>query len=183
MHPADLRVETVAHSFEDYRYRTPIKFGGVAVDRVTLLNVSVTARVGDRRAKGFGSMPLGNVWSFPSRVMSYDTTLGAMKTLSARIAKLTGDCRESGHPLDLNLMLEPEWLKAADEVSKELKLAAPIPKLCTLVTASPFDAAIHDAFGKALGLNCYQTYGPDLVTHDLARYLNADFKGEYLNRY
>ena len=44
-----------------------------------------------------------------------------------------------------------------------LTLPAPIPKLCTLVTASPFDAAIHDAFGKLHGRNCYRTYGPDLM--------------------
>jgi L-alanine-DL-glutamate epimerase-like enolase superfamily enzyme len=74
-------------------------------------------------------------------------------------------------------------LKAAGEVSKQIKLDAPIPKLCTLVTASAFDAAVHDAFGKAHGLNCYRTYGPEFMTHDLSRYLGPDFKGEYLSQY
>ena len=36
-----MRIEAVSHTFEDYRYRTPITFGGVALDRVTLLNVTV----------------------------------------------------------------------------------------------------------------------------------------------
>ncbi len=57
--------------------------------------------------------------------------------------------RSIGHPIDMNTLLEPEYLEAAAEVSSELQLAEPIPKLCTLVTASPFDAAMHDAFGKA----------------------------------
>ncbi|HEX5483561.1 MAG TPA: enolase C-terminal domain-like protein, partial [Terriglobia bacterium] len=51
------------------------------------------------------------------------------------------------------------------------------------VTASPFDAAIHDAFGKAHNLNCYLTYGPDFMSHDLAHYLAPQFKGEYPSQY
>src|SRR5207253_7583126 len=51
------------------------------------------------------------------------------------------------------------------------------------VTASPFDAAIHDAFGKVHGRNCYRTYGPDLMTYDLSHYLGPDYKGEYLETY
>jgi L-alanine-DL-glutamate epimerase-like enolase superfamily enzyme len=180
----DIRIEEVSPSYEDYFYRAPYKFGGRLVDRVTLLNVRCTVRtVGGRVARGFGSMPLGNMWAFPSRAMSYDTTLGAMKALAERIAKLTADYKETGHPIDINWALEPEYLKAADEVSRQLKLTEAIPKLCTLVTASPFDAAIHDAFGKAHRLNCYHTYGPDFMAHDLSHYLGPQFKGEFLDRY
>ena len=52
-----------------------------------------------------------------------------------------------------------------------------------LVCASPFDAALHDAFGKAHGLNCYHTYGPDFMNHDVGHYLGDVFKGESLDRY
>ena len=58
-----------------------------------------------------------------------------------------------------------------------------IPILCTLVCASSFDAALHDAFGKVHGLNCYRTYGPDFMNHDLGHYLGNDFTGESLDRY
>ena len=64
-----------------------------------------------------------------------------------------------------------------------MRLDRPIPKLCTLVTASPFDAAIHDAFGKAHNLNCYLTYGPEFVSHDLAHYLTPEFKGKFPGQY
>jgi len=182
--PGNIRIEDLSFSYEEFRYRAPYKFGGVPVDRATILNVTavVTSREG-KTAKGFGSMPLGNVWSFPSREMDYSTTLGAMKALAERISKITANYKEYGHPIDLNVALEPEYLKAAAEVSKELKLASPIPKLCTLVTASAFDAAIHDAFGKLHHRSCYQTYGRDLLSRDLSHYLNQDFKGEYLDRY
>lgn len=182
--PTDIWIEDVSFDYQDYLYRTPLKFGGTVVDRVTLLNVNCVVRTGkERLARGFGSMPLGNVWSFPSRVMSYDTTLNAMKVLAERIRNLTAACQEWGHPIDLNWMLEPEYLKAAAEVSKELNLAEPIPKLCTLTTASPFDAALHDAFGKVHGLSCYHTYGREFMTHDLSYYLGPEFKGEYLSQY
>ncbi|HKC86804.1 MAG TPA: hypothetical protein VKG02_12555, partial [Blastocatellia bacterium] len=164
--PTDIRVEDLTFGYEEFRYRAPYKFGGVPVDRATILNVNVTVRTRDgKTAKGFGSMPLGNVWSFPSRTLSYDTTLAAMKTLTERFARLTADCKESGHPIDLTHILEPLYVKAAAEETLRLQLAEPIPVLCSLVCASPFDAALHDAFGKAHGLNCYHTYGHDFLAH------------------
>jgi L-alanine-DL-glutamate epimerase-like enolase superfamily enzyme len=180
----DIKIQDVTFDYEDFSYRTPIKFGGVALDRATILNVHcrVQAQSG-RTARGFGSMPLSNVWAFPSRVLNYDTTLGAMKALAERIATLTAACKEAGHPIDLNWQLEPEYLKAAKEASQQLQLAEPIPPLCTLVVASAFDAAVHDAYGKAHGLNCYHTYGPDFLAHDLGHYLGSEFKGERLDRY
>jgi L-alanine-DL-glutamate epimerase-like enolase superfamily enzyme len=64
-----------------------------------------------------------------------------------------------------------------------LNLAEPIPRLCTLVVASAFDAALHDAFGKLHGRNCYHTYGPDFMSHDLGHYLGQEFQGESLEQY
>src|ERR1039457_4722181 len=144
----DVRIRSVDIGYEDFLYRVPIKFGGRALDRVTLLNVHcvVEGRNG-RTAKGFGSMPLGNVWSWPSAALPYDQTLQAMKDLAARIAILYRGVSEYGHPIDLTAIAEPAYLKAAQELSS--KLPEPIPMLCSLVTASPFDVALHDAYGLA----------------------------------
>jgi L-alanine-DL-glutamate epimerase-like enolase superfamily enzyme len=180
----DIRIRDMSFTYEDFHYRAPLKFGGVAIDRVTILNVNcLVESVGGKKSKGFGSMPLGNVWSFPSKVLGYDQTLQAMKTLAERIAKIAADCTESTHPLDLAWNLEPTYLQAAEQVSKHLRLPEPIPILCTQVVASAFDASVHDAFGKLHGLNCYDTYGPDFVSQDLSFYLGSEFKGEYLDRY
>ena len=179
-----MRIDDIEYGFEDFRYRTPIKFGGIALDRVTLLNVTcaVSAPNG-RRATGLGSMPLGNAWSFPSRVLSYDQTLSAMKAMADRIGRLMRGYREPGHPIDITWALEPEYFRIATDLSCELRLAEPIPKLCTLVTASPFDAALHDAFGKLHGLNCYHTYGSEFLQNDLSHYLGSDFAGDRLDRF
>lgn len=181
---SDIRVKELRISYEDFPYREPYEFGGRSVDRTTLLDVRCTVEtVAGRVAEGFGSMTLGNLWSFPSKTLSYDTTLEAMKRLAGRIAKVTRDYDEPGHPIDINVALELSYLKAAAEVTQEMHLDRPIPKLCVLVTASPFDAAIHDAFGKAQRLNCYLTYGPEFMNRDLGRYLTPEFKGEYPSQY
>lgn len=182
--PTDIRVRDLAFGYEDFHYRTPIKFGGVAIDRATLLNVACTVETrGGVVARGFGSMPLGNVWSFPSRRLPYEQTLAAMKALAERVAKVTGAHADFGHPIDLTWALEPLYLEAAREVSAALQLPEPIPVLCALVTASPFDAALHDAFGKAHGLSSYHTYGPDFLSNDLGAYLGREFAGERLDRF
>jgi L-alanine-DL-glutamate epimerase-like enolase superfamily enzyme len=179
-----VRIADVAFVFEDHRYRTPIKFGGVAVERATLLNVicHVETKAG-KRAGGFGSMPLGNVWSFPSRALSYQQTLSAMKELASRIASVYRSCPESGHPIDITHSLEATCLAAAEQVARELQLGEAIPPLCTLVVASAFDAALQDAFGKVHGLNCYHTYGPDFLPPDLERFLGPAFRGDRLDAF
>jgi L-alanine-DL-glutamate epimerase-like enolase superfamily enzyme len=182
----DIRIKELHISYENFPYRTPYEFGGRSVNLVTLLNIHCTVEtLSGHVANGFCSMTMGNEWAFPSKTLSYDTTLEAMKRLAERIVKVSSAYTDSGHPIDINFALEPEYLKAASEVTREMRLDQPIPKLCTLVTASPIDAAIHDAFGKVHRLNCYLTYGPEFMSHDLAHYLNGrrEFRSEYPSQY
>ncbi len=58
-----------------------------------------------------------------------------------------------------------------------------MPRLAQLVAASPLEAAIHDAYGKALGQNSYNLLGAEFVNADLGHYLGQDFAGEYLDHY
>ena len=180
--PRDVRIVEVAHALEEHRYRAPYQFGGRTVDRVTILNVDLRVRTGDgREAWGFGSMPLGNAWAFPA--VPHDAGLGAMTALAGELRRRTAACDDSGHPIDLFRVLEPEYAKAAAETSRARQLSVPIPKLCMLVVASAFDAAVHDAYGKAFGVSCYETYGPAFMRRDLSHDLGAAFKGEFLDRY
>lgn len=182
--PPNISIVSAEIDFEDYDFRTPLKFGGAVVDKVTLLNV--TARVKDRMGRemeGFGSMPLSSVWAFPSKIHPYEETLSAMKRLADVISRITRDLTDYGHPITLNHALEPQYLEAAKKVTEELKLQEPIPDLCTLVTASPFDAAIHDAYGKMLGMNGFSLLSDEYMNQDLSHYLNEEFQGEYLDRY
>ena len=56
--------------------------------------------------------------------------------MAEEIAKVTGTYQGFGHPIEINWELAPLYLKAAADVSRRLRLADPIPKLCTLVTAA-----------------------------------------------
>ena len=175
-----IRIEQISFGYDEHIFRAPVGFAGAVVNRATMVTVRCSVRTAEgKRASGFGSMPFNHTFSFPSKTLSNETKNEAMKALASEIAKVTGAYQEFGHPLDINWDLAPLYLKAAAEVSKRLRLADAIPKLCTLVTAAAFDAAIHDAFGKAHGTNCFNTYGPELMNHDLTRYLGAEYKGKY----
>ena len=180
----DAKIDELSIELEDFLYRAPYMFGGREVDRVTMLNVRcrLSTRTG-KSASGFASMSMGNAWAFPDREIGYDGTLEAMKRLARRIEAITRDFSEYAHPLDVNHALEPEYLKAAQAVTREMKLPRPIPKLCTQVTASPIDACLYDAFGKLHGRSAFAVAGKDFVRHDLAHYLGKDFRGEHLDPY
>ncbi|HKA06400.1 MAG TPA: mandelate racemase/muconate lactonizing enzyme family protein [Gemmataceae bacterium] len=181
---SNIRLKNLRFSYEDFGYRTAIKFGGVAVDRVTILNAEVDVETAaGKRSTGFGSMPLGNVWAYPSRAMTYQQTLDAMKAVTDCVASVYRGHKVPGHPIDITWAIEHEYINQAADVGKRLNVADPIPVLAMLVCASPFDAALHDAFGKVHGLNCYSTYGPDLLPHDLGYYLGPEFRGLQLHEF
>ena len=182
--PTDIRILDVAYSFEEHQYRTPLKFGGVPTDHCILFNVQILVQTRDgKEAVGNGSMPLGNVWAFPPRYVPFEQSLTAMKQLAELTIDLTRDCAHYAHPLELSDVLEPEFLQIASELSQTMQLEIPIPKLCTEVTTSPIDAAIHDAFGKANGINSYNGLDEDFIQSDLSRFLDSDFAGKYLDQY
>jgi L-alanine-DL-glutamate epimerase-like enolase superfamily enzyme len=94
-----------------------------------------------------------------------------------RIAAVYSTCQLAGHPVTITHTIEPVLFEEAADA------ASGIPALATLVAASPFDAALHDAFGKVHGLNCYDTYGPEFLDGDLAEFLGPDFSGRTLDEF
>ncbi len=184
MKNTDITVKRVAFTTEDFSYRTPIKFGGFVLDRVTLLNteMDVESRQG-KRATGRASMPLGNIWAFPSKSLPYEQTLAAMKRVADRVANIYGQSKVTGHPIDMTWQLESSFFDAAAEESTLLALGESIPRLATLVAASPFDAALHDAFGKVHGVNAYHTYGCEFLDNDLGRFFGAEYRGVTIDQH
>ena len=180
----DIRIESISHSFEEHAFRAPLKFAGAVVNRQTMLTVHCTVRTASGNvATGFGTLPLNYVFTFPSKTLSEKARLNAMKALAEELVRVSADYKEFGHPIEINWDLAPAYFKAAADLSRRLQLADPIPKLCTLVTAGAFDAAIHDAYGKAQGLNSFHTFNRKFMNRDLSHYLGADYRGEYPSRY
>jgi len=180
----DICILDVTTETERIAYRSPIKFGGRVVTDAVLLNVTIDVLTRDgRRGRGFGSMPMGNVWAWPSSVVTPPQSLEAMLAFANLLTPALRSYRECGHPIDITRALEAEHAGTAANVVNNLGLAEPMPKLAELVAASPFEAAIHDAYGKTLGANSYNLLGPQFVHHDLAHYLTPEFTGEFLDRY
>jgi len=182
--PTDVRVAEVETRSARTSFRTPLKFGGVPVTHATIVTARVRVDLPDgRSAWGSGSMPLGNVWSFPSKKVPVAQSAQAMEVLAERIAKRIPELGDRAHPVELGHRWEAEWFRLADGVTRDLSLGDPIPRLCALVCASPFDAALHDAYGRLHGRHVWTAYGPEWLEHDLARYLDDRFKGERLATY
>ncbi len=183
-HLTDIRVREVETATTAFEYRTPLKFGGVKTMHAKVMDVRVKVESRDGRSTwGGGSMPLGQTWSFPSKRIPATETLHAMEVLAEKIARWLPQQTLCAHPVELSHHWEPELLTLAQAATGELKLAESIPPLCTLVVASPFDAAIHDAYGKIHGRHVYDCYGADWMNADLSRYLDDQFRGEFLDQY
>jgi len=182
--PTDIRILNVALDTERIEYRSPIKFGGRVVTDVVIANVGIDVETrGGRRGRGLGSMPIGNVWAWPSSSVTPQQSLMAMQRFAEEATKQAGEYTDFGHPLDVTRALAESHDALAASIVKSLGLSEPMPKLAQLVAASPIEAAIHDAYGKTLGFNAYNLLGPEFVHHDLAHYLTPEFAGEYLDRY
>jgi L-alanine-DL-glutamate epimerase-like enolase superfamily enzyme len=182
--PTDIRIVEAVLSFQSVPYRTPLKFGGRVVDHAILVNVEVSAE--NRRghgASGFGTMPLGTAWAWPTAALSVEEAEDAMQKFAEDVVELANGYPDYGHPIEIAYQLSAEYPHTAKTLAQRLKLAEEMPLLAQLVAASAFDAALHDAFGRANGFNSYDGLSSKQMNDDLSIYLDAQFKGEYLDKY
>jgi L-alanine-DL-glutamate epimerase-like enolase superfamily enzyme len=179
----DVVIKDATCSFEPIPFRTPLKFGGRVMDKGTLVNVEVRVETKGKKGDGLGSMPLGSVWAWPSTVMSPEETDRAMRAFAEDIVTIASGFALAGHPIDLMLHLSAEFDHQAKHLAKLNKQAEALPILAQLVATSALDAALHDAYGRLHGQNSYNVLSSKYMNHDLAEYLDADFKGEYLDQY
>ena len=180
----DIRVRSAAVEFEPVPYRAPLKFGGRIVSSGWLMNVRLTVETRDGRiSEGKGSMPCGNVWAWPSGVMNPEQTEQAMLEFARRLSLAITGHAEPGHPLEISEQLHGMLGNLAIEVPRSMGQSEPLPLLAQLVAASPFDAAVHDAYGRVLGMNSFDTLSAEFCNRDLSAWLDDQFAGEYGDRY
>ena len=182
--PTDIRIKEVRSKKEYHLYRAPMKFGGRIVTDVVLLHVTATVETRDGRVgSGRGSMTMGSVWGWPSAVVPGDKVLEAMIRTGEIVAERANRYPQIGHPLEIAYEYAKSYDAVAEECIQDLSLAEPMPKLAQLVAASPFEAAVFDAYGRALGANCYNLLSSEFCNADLGYYLGDAFAGEYLDQY
>ena len=181
---SDIRIVDVHFESEECPFRSPLKFGGRVMSTSRLMNARVTVETrGGQRATGMGSMPVGNIWAWPTDAIDPQDTERAMLEFGERVAKLTDGFEEFGHPVGVLWHISAEYDHLARTISSQMELAEPVPTLAQLVAASPIDAAIHDAYGRVNEINSYNTLSSDYMNHDLSYFLDDQFAGEYLDKY
>ena len=168
-------IHTVGASlyFLPAKTRVPLKFGPETLTEVTCARVRVrVADANGRMAEGWGETPLSVQWVWPG-IASYQERHEALKEFCIELTELWASLRTPGHPLELGQHFQetvlPGWLEGFNQRRRRGK--QPMPWLAALVCCSPFDLAVHDAFGNLHQRPTYETYTADFMNRDLAHFL------------
>jgi len=116
--PTDIRVERVTFGFEDFLYRSPVKFAGALMDRATILNVECLVKTRSGKvATGVGAMPFNHIFSYPSKTMTNEAKNNAMKALAAELAKATENYGEFSDPIDIDAAWSTSMMTLLNDAS------------------------------------------------------------------
>ncbi len=177
----DVRILEAQPHFTNVEARTPLKFGGVVLHQACFCHVRVTVEnLRGRVAEGWGAILLADVWGWPSARVTHDQREELMRQLVSAWCRQLSESEGFAHPVDLFWRLESELEPMARSICAEQGAAEMMPRLNALICASPADAAVHDAFGHAAGIDTYDGYGPEHMDQDLSAQLGPAFKGRFI---
>lgn len=179
--PTDIRVEHAQVSFHDQRFASPFQLSRGQITAITYAVAKIYAVTrGGAHTIGTGAILLSDLWAFPSLELDHTQKARLMRQVCEKIAALLPSV-ECADPMQISFALAQELPNIASVVQLENSLPAgvAIPTLALLNSMAPFDAAIHDAWGRALGQPAYECYSKDFLDSDLSAYLGADFAGCY----
>src|SRR5690349_11078716 len=170
--PTDARINRVELYFLPVATRVPLKFGSETLTTVTCARVRI--QVIDRHgntAEGWGETPLSVQWSWPSSE-SYAERHQAMMEFCQQLAEAWMQYENWGHPIEIGSAFQRDVLETlTDEFNEGRERVAHLPHLAALVCCSPFDIALHDAYGALHGVSVYKTYNAQFMSYDLADFL------------
>lgn len=137
-------------TFAEQPFAKPLILSTGEITVITEALAAVRVRVGDAEATGRGSIYLSDLWAWPGPGLSHETRDARLRELCEKIAAdLPALCgSEPAHPLELGLRLHENLCHNPGDP----------PVLARAMCASPFDAAIHDATGIALGRSAFDLY-------------------------
>ena len=185
--PTDVRVCGAAVYFIPVQTRVPLKFGPETLTHSTCARVRITAvdRAG-RTAEGWGETPLSVQWVWPS-TLGYEQRHEALKRCCRMLVRAWAGFDAWGHPMEIGHDFQAGPLARCWSESNGGGTPRPdaMPWLAALVCCSPFDLALHDAYGRLHGVDTYDTYNARWMNRDLSAYLEpaagspATFAGRY----
>jgi len=184
MPDTDVRIREVRTHVVPVPCRTPLKFGAVVVETTPIGYARVTA---ENRAggvgTGWGAMFLMDLWAWPGSKASHEARSRAMADLLAAYADRVAEGAEFAHPIAIFHETEADLQRLAAQAADRHTPGDAMPRLAALVVASVVDHAVHDAFGRAAGIDSYRGMGPEPMGFDLSRYLGDDFKDVYPSQF
>ena len=182
----DIRVVGARLYYLPMQTRVPLKFGTETVTSVTCARAGI--RVADRQgrtAEGWGETPLSAQWVWHGTI-PYERRLDTLKRFSVTLAKAWAGFAAAGHPMEVGHDFQEQVLPGLlRETNGQGRAGEPMPWLAALVCCSVFDQALHDAYGNLLDRPVYETYRQELISRDLAAFLDpaadtaASFEGKY----
>ncbi len=183
MRPSDITVKNIEILYEPQLPRTPLKFGAVVVEDCLFCKIRATVENGrGETADGWGGIFLMDLWGWPDASLSHPDKEAAMKQVTEGYVAAVLDYAGPAHPIDIFMDLEDDLAAINQAVCDEAGLSPAQPFLGALVSASPVDAALHDAFGNVNGIDSYKGYNAEFMD-DLSKYLGPEFAGEYPEDY
>jgi L-alanine-DL-glutamate epimerase-like enolase superfamily enzyme len=182
---SDIRVAETTLHFLPVRLRVPLKFGSQVITEITCARVRVRVAGRDgQSAEGWGETPLSTQWVWPSALPLSERT-EALLMLCQRLAREWAGFASTGHALEVGHDFQEEALPAIlDRFNRERSGGEePAPWLAALLCCSPFDQAVHDAFGQLTGRPIYTTYGPEFLNRDLGDLLESSERFSFSGKY
>jgi L-alanine-DL-glutamate epimerase-like enolase superfamily enzyme len=183
--PSDGRIESAEITFSDERLAVPLRLSKGVISEITYAEVSIgwLTRQGEH-ARGRGAILLSDLWAFPHPTLDHAAKDRAMRALCTTLAELLPADGDYGDPLQKHHWLEACLANAVAAVeAQEGWRVGTLPQLAALNCLSPFDAAIHDGWGRAIGGSVYQLYTGDWLNADLSHYLKGELAGRYPGDY
>ena len=138
-------------TFREQPFARPLQLSSGTITEITEATAAVRVAVDGHEAEGRGCIYLSDLWAWPDPALSHGHRDAAMREYCTRLASLIPE-RNDGpcHPLahGMGMLFRSRFITSPTDP----------PPLATLVCISPFDAAVHDAAGRALGLSAFRLY-------------------------
>ncbi len=171
--------------FLPVKMRVPLKFGPQVTTEVTCARVRIVVEdvATGETAEGWGETPLSVAWVWPSG-LEYEERHQRLRNFCIEIVRDFPKFEAQGHPLEIGHAYQRERLGLLHGAEQGEGTEA-MPHLAALVCLSPFDIALHDAFGNLHKVRAFDTLTPEWLPSDLSTFLEPAerFRGRHVSDY